>query len=63
MPPTAILPSGRLDSPATARRPQRATVPSDSGAGANSAEAAEAPQQVQREHQATVRSRSMLAAL
>jgi cytochrome c-type biogenesis protein CcmH/NrfG len=59
----ATLPSGRLDSPATATRLQLVTAPSGSGDGASSAEAPEALQQALREHKATVRSQSILAAL
>jgi len=61
--PTATLPSGRSDSPATATRLQLVMGPSGSGAGASSAEAREALQQGLRERKATVRLQSMLAAL
>ena len=61
--PTATLHSGKLDSPATATTLPPAMEHSGSGAGASSAEAPEALQQALREHKATVRSQSTIAAL
>jgi hypothetical protein len=61
--PTAILLSGRSGSQGTVTTSQHATEPLGSGAGAHSAEAAEAPRRAQQEPQATVKSHSTVVAL